>query len=78
MQKISLILTTYNLKENFLKIYKSVKQQDYSDVEIVVVDRGSTDGTVTEIQNRQCVHKCINQFVDCFFGQFGIVLKDRP
>ena len=27
--------------------------------------------------NRQCVHKCINQFVDLFFGQFGIVLKDR-
>ncbi len=50
MQKISLILTTYNSKENFLKTYKSIRQQDYPDIEIVVVDGGSTDGTVAEIQ----------------------------
>ena len=50
MQKISLILTTYNSKENFLKTYKSIRQQNYPDIEIVVVDGGSADGTVAEIQ----------------------------
>ena len=50
MQKISLILTTYNSKENLLKTYKSIRQQDYPDIEIVVVDGGSTDRTVSEIQ----------------------------
>ena len=50
MRKVSLILTTYNSKENFLKTYKSIRQQDYPDIEIVVVDGGSTDGTVAEIQ----------------------------
>ena len=59
MQKISLILTTYNSKENFLKTYKSIKRQDYSDIEIVVVDGGSTDGTLTEIQ------KCAEREEDC-------------
>ena len=52
MQKVSLILTTYNLKENFLKTYKSIRQQDYPDIEIVVADGGSTDGTAEEI--RKC------------------------
>ena len=55
MKKVSLILTTYNSKENFLKTYKSIRQQDYPDIEIVVVDGGSTDGTVSEIQ------KCAGQ-----------------
>lgn len=50
MKKVSLILTTYNSKENFMKTYKSIRQQDYPDIEIVVIDGGSTDGTVAEIQ----------------------------
>ena len=49
-QKVSLILTTYNSRENFLKTYESIRQQDYPDIEIVVVDGGSVDGTVAEIQ----------------------------
>ena len=52
MEKVSLILTTYNSKENFLKTYKSIRQQDYPDIEIVVADGGSTDGTAEEI--RKC------------------------
>ena len=52
MQRVSLILTTYNSKENFLKTYESIKKQDYPDIEIVVVDGESTDGTVAEI--RRC------------------------
>lgn len=50
MRKVSLILTTYNSKENFLKTYKSIRRQDYPNIEIIVVDGGSTDGTVTEIK----------------------------
>ena len=49
-KKVSLILTTHNSKENFLKTYESIRQQDYSDIEIVVIDGASTDDTLAEIQ----------------------------
>lgn len=47
---VSLILTTYNLKDNLQKTYSSIKEQDYKNIEIVVVDGGSEDGTRELIQ----------------------------
>ena len=44
--KVSIILTTYNSRENFCRTYQSVKQQDYKNIEIVVADGASTDGTL--------------------------------
>ena len=77
MEKASLILTTYNLKENFLKTYKSIRQQDYPDIEIVVADGGSTDGTAEEI--RKCAGReagralnmpCFSRHFICFLLYF--------
>ena len=43
--KVSIISTTYNDKENLKKIIAQVKKQDYDNIEYVIVDGGSTDGT---------------------------------
>ena len=43
--KVSIITTTYNDKENLKKIIAQVKKQDYENIEYVIVDGGSTDGT---------------------------------
>ena len=47
---VSIILTTYNSKDNFIKTYKSICQQSYPNIEIIVVDGASTDGTKEEIK----------------------------
>ncbi len=52
MLSVSLILTTYNSKGNFIKTYESIRKQTYPDIEIVVVDGASIDGTKEEIEKR--------------------------
>ena len=44
--KVSLILTTYNSKLLFMETMKSISTQDYDNIEIIVKDGGSTDGTI--------------------------------
>lgn len=48
--KISLILTTFNCLENLKITLKSISSQDYSNIEVVIADGLSTDGTVPYIQ----------------------------
>ena len=43
--KISIVIATYNRKSVLMNSIRSVLEQTYSDIEIVVVDDGSTDGT---------------------------------
>ena len=43
--KISIITVTYNCASTIEKTLKSVVSQDYSDIEYVVIDGASTDGT---------------------------------
>lgn len=49
--KVSLILTTYNCKENLVRTLHSIEQQDYLDIEVVIKDGKSTDGTVSIIED---------------------------
>lgn len=49
--KVSLILTTYNCKENLQKTLKSLEEQDYPEIEIIIKDGKSTDGTLALIQD---------------------------
>ena len=46
MVKVSLILTTYNSIENLPRTLKSIDNQDYDDIEVVIKDGNSTDGTI--------------------------------
>lgn len=58
MQKVSLLVTTYNAAENLPETLQSIREQDYGRLEVVIADGGSTDGTVELIrafakQNRE-------------------------
>lgn len=53
MKRVSLILTTYNCKENLIKTLQSIEQQDYSEIEVVIKDGLSTDGTLEVIKEYQ-------------------------
>ena len=44
--KISVVTTTYNDIENLKRILAEVKKQTYPNIEHIIVDGGSTDGTV--------------------------------
>lgn len=48
--KVSLLVTVYNVKETLPITLLSIEEQDYPDLEVVIVDGGSTDGTVELIQ----------------------------
>ncbi|MBR4983279.1 MAG: glycosyltransferase [Lachnospiraceae bacterium] len=53
MKKVSLILTTYNSKDNLEKTLNSIEKQDYPNIEVVIKDGGSTDGTLDVIREYQ-------------------------
>lgn len=46
MEKISVIIPTYNGSENIQRAITSVLNQDYPNIEVIVVDDASTDNTV--------------------------------
>lgn len=48
--KVSLLLTVYNVESNLPLTLKSIEEQDYPDIEAVIVDGGSVDGTVRLIK----------------------------
>ena len=51
MPTVSVILTTYN-RDTFLpEAVKSILTQDYQDLELVIVDDGSTDNTFKKIRS---------------------------
>ena len=56
MCRVSLIMTTYNSIEHIGQTLQSALSQDYPDLEIVIADGGSVDGTVDVI--REYAHQC--------------------
>ncbi|MFN3873581.1 MAG: glycosyltransferase family 2 protein [Ignavibacterium sp.] len=51
--KISIITVTLNNKSGLLRAIESVRSQTYKNTEHIIVDGGSTDGTVEEVTNVQ-------------------------
>lgn len=49
--KISIIIPVYNLESYIEKTVKSVLQQTYSNIEVIIVDDGSTDESWEKIKN---------------------------
>lgn len=45
-----MLLTTYNVKDNLAITLENIEEQDYPDIEVLIVDGQSTDGTVDLIQ----------------------------
>ena len=48
--KVSVITATYNDRENLGRIIRQVVSQSYDNIEYIIVDGGSTDGTLEVIQ----------------------------
>ena len=46
MPKVSVVTTTYNDMDNLCRIMEEVRKQTYKNIEHIIVDGGSTDGTV--------------------------------
>ena len=50
MWKVSLLVTTYNAKDNLAVTLRNIEAQDYPDIEVLIVDGQSTDGTADIIR----------------------------
>lgn len=50
MKKVSLILCTYNCKEDLIKTLNSIEEQDYPNIEVCISDSCSSDGTLEVIE----------------------------
>lgn len=50
MNKISIVTVTFNCKSSILKTLNSIISQRYANKEIIVIDGGSTDGTLSILQ----------------------------
>ncbi len=48
--KVSIILTTYNSKNNLIKSLKSVLRQSYKLFEVLIIDDNSIDNTKEALQ----------------------------
>lgn len=48
---VSIIIPVYNMEKYIIDCVKSILDQTLNDIEIIVVDDGSTDNTVTAIEN---------------------------
>lgn len=57
MWKVSLLVTTYNVKENLKKTLADIEKQDYPSIETVIVDGASTDGTLDLIKEFATRHE---------------------
>ena len=65
MDKITIITATYNLIENsrknhFEQMFESVRIQTYTNIEHLIIDGASSDGTLELIQNQIKEHKAEN------------------
>lgn len=47
---VSVVIPTYNRKEKLIRLIESVSKSDYTNIEIIVVDDASTDGTYETVQ----------------------------
>lgn len=64
---VSVAVVTYNQRRFLDECIRSVLAQDYPNIEIVVADDGSTDGTVDLLHRYDAAHP----------GKFRLVLSDR-
>lgn len=59
--KISIVTVVYNNRENLLRTIESVRKQVYDNIEFIIIDGGSTDGTIEIIKaNEDIIYKWIS------------------
>lgn len=65
MRQVSLLVTVYNAGDNLAVTLQSIEEQDYQNIEVVIVDGGSTDGTLD----------LVRQFEDRIKDRAGLSLR---
>jgi hypothetical protein len=85
---ISFVILTYNRRDQVVHTITSVRNQQYPNVEIVVVDNGSTDGTAEFLRSRYPSIKVVanrknvgtaagrNRGIEASSGEFIVLLDD--
>ena len=58
--KISIISAIYNKQNYLLRFIRNIQNQDFNDIEIILVDDCSNDNTINIIENMQKIDKRIN------------------
>ena len=57
----SIITPVLNSKNRLIKTIESIKKQQFKDYELIVIDGGSTDGTLDYINNEKAINKKISE-----------------
>ena len=66
---LSIICVVLNSREAIKKTLFSIAEQDLEDVEVIIIDGGSTDGTIEEIKKN-------SKIVDSFVSESDLGLYD--
>jgi glycosyltransferase involved in cell wall biosynthesis len=59
--KISIITATYNSYPNILSMLRNIQSQSYPNIELIIIDGGSNDGTLEEIKKCNFVANYISE-----------------
>lgn len=59
--RYSIITVCLNAKEGLERTLRSIEEQTFNNFEWIVIDGGSTDGTVELIQNYSCIKRLISE-----------------
>lgn len=84
--KISVVTVVFNGRDHIEATIKSVREQDYDNIEYIVVDGGSTDGTLDIVQESDCVdawvsapdkgiYDAMNKALDLVHGKYVIYMN---
>lgn len=74
--KVSIITVTYNSEATLLDTINSIRLQDYKDIEYLIVDGNSTDGTIKIIEeNLDVVDKWISEKDDGLYDAMNKGIK---
>ena len=73
--KISIITATYNSYPNILSMLKNIQSQSYPNIELIIIDGGSTDGTIEEIKKCNFVTDYISELDQGIYDALNKGLK---
>lgn len=74
--KLSVITICYNSKNSIKNTIESVEAQTFNDLEHIIIDGGSTDGTLEVIKKHKSIDKIISEADNGIYDAFNKGLKN--